>query len=319
MATIISNDEIVEAWDSMHAKQFDWQAPMPERPNFMFRIEIDGIPHGFATEASIIEIDGMSKSRKSTMSQIMTAATLREDKRYMNVYSNIPDGKVLYFDTEQTKDEFTIFQRTLGRMCFWDPDRPQPERYSAFHLRPYSQAVRMAMIKHAFELYENLSLVVIDGMADVLEDSNDNKESLALVTLITQLCDLAGATLITNIHTVKAGNTSTGMLGGYLDKKASAHFRARKNEFQETELSPVHIRGAGMFKSFVFTHCAYGIPTINDLKLFNKRPLIAEVRVEQHKQRMREITKQKMAPYVSDFVEPDLLINDSPKKDDVPF
>lgn len=254
-----------ELLEEVHRNRFDIRKPVPKRPEYLLSISNNGDESGVALAGSIVVFSGMSKTRKSTGMAMFVAATLNMNGVYNNIVSKIRQGTVLWFDTEQTEIEFHYFQRMIYRMAGGDTLNPDI-KYLAFNIRRYSEEQRFAIVNGFIKHYQNLALVVIDGIADLTPSVNDMTETKRLVTRMSWWCDTYKIPLFTTIHTNKDGKEATGSLGGFLDKKCSYHIRMSKDDYNApTKVTPKHSRGGEGFKPFEFEHNGEGIPvTLRD-------------------------------------------------------
>jgi hypothetical protein len=235
-------------------------------------IKIDG--HGIAFKGSVLEFSGLSKSRKSTIMAMIVAATLREDGVCGNIEVSpyLVGKKVVWFDTEMSEEEVAIFQNSVMIMMGLDiVHDSHPENYFCFRLREYDELSRYAIIDHLLIHNEDfcrkgeIGLMVIDGIADLLLNANDQDSSKALVTRLTQWTDYHKGVSMTAIHTNKDGKDSTGAVGGFLNKKCSYHIRAEKPfGASSTTISSHLARNGQIFPSFQIRHNGNGIPEVVD-------------------------------------------------------
>jgi hypothetical protein len=255
----------------IHGHRFNFDDPLPERPEYLIWYEDEqGEEYGIALPGSIIQVSGQSKTRKSTFLATVAAATLNQDGAALNIRSSIKRN-VLYFDTEQSEYEFKRFQNMVCRMA---GVRHHPPQYFGYPLRKYDEETRLVAID-AFltqmkpDFLEKIGLIIIDGIADCLTSTNDLAESKKLVTRLTYWADELKVPIFVAIHTNKDGENSTGMLGGFLDKKCSYHVRtANVSEARDspTRVSCKFSRLGESFPAFTFKHDdSSGLPVLTSL------------------------------------------------------
>ncbi len=288
-APVTEDVNIRELLKEIHANRFDFDAPLPERPDYLIWYEDEGgDTYGIALPGSIIQVSGQSKTRKSTFLAAVVAATLNQDGAALNLRSSIRKS-VLYFDTEQSAYEFQIFQNMVCRLA---GVKHHPPQYFGYPLRKYDEETRLMAID-AFltqmkpDFLRSIGLIVIDGIADCLPSSNDQVESRRLVTRLTYWADELKVPIFVAIHTNKDGENSTGMLGGFLDKKSSYHIRTEN--IGESRNSPTRVscrfsRLGESFPAFTFKHDeTSGLPVLTGLEdialeLFDKVGKILETK-----------------------------------------
>lgn len=125
-------------------------------------------------------------------------------------------GGVVHFDTEQGKYHCARVQARVKYMC-----PTSYKDYRMFALRAIDVPTRIAYIgAYLKENYENIGLVIVDGIADLLYDNNNIEESNKVVQkLMTWSADYNVA-IVTVIHTNWGSNKPTGHIGSFLEKKA---------------------------------------------------------------------------------------------------
>lgn len=270
----------------VHSNRFNFNDPLPERPDYIIWAEDDsGAEYGIALPGSLIEVSGQSKTRKSTFLATVAAACLNQDGAAMNIRSNIKKN-VLYFDTEQSEYEFKRFQNMVCRLAGC---KTHPPQYFSYPLRKYDESTRLAVID-AFltqmkpDFLLKIGLIIIDGIADLLPSSNDLVESKRLTTRLTYWADKLQVPIFVAIHTNKDGENSTGMLGGFLDKKASYHVRTEiigEGKGAPTRVSCRFSRLGESFAPYMFKHDDdTGLPVMTNLGTISTEFMGADVEIE---------------------------------------
>lgn len=252
----------------IHNHRFNYDDPLPKLPEYLLWYEdAEGDSYGIALPGSIIQVSGQSKTRKSTFLATVAASCINQDGAALGIRSNIKKN-VLYFDTEQSEYEFKRFQNMVCRLA---GVRHHPPQYFGYPLRKYDEETRLVAID-AFltqmkpEFLANIGIIIIDGIADCLPSSNDLIESRRLVTRLTYWADELQVPIFVAIHTNKDGENSTGMLGGFLDKKCSYHLRTEN--ITEARDSPTRVtcrfsRLGESIPAFTFKHDPdTGLPVI---------------------------------------------------------
>lgn len=250
-----------EVWES----KYDFHSPIPDRPSYIFEI-IDGDnQYGVAVPGSIVEVSGLSKTRKSTLISLFAAAALSPDKIALNVKSSM-EGSVVWIDTEQNDTEFKYFQKRLHRVAKLSDNS---SNYFAFNIRKYDELVRLDVVEYLlYKIFKEkgpIGLLVIDGIADFTYNANEQEPTKKLVTQMCTWADNYNPAIFTAIHTNKDGKNSTGALGGFLDKKCSYHIRTEQEDgFNSATIVTAGMARAGeSFRPFRFTHGVDGLPRLD--------------------------------------------------------
>lgn len=246
------------------ATRYDHKAPAPDKPDYLITIDNQGI----ALPGSLIGVYGPPKSRKSSFMAMITAACLSKDGRFGNIESKIK-GDILWFDTEQSETEVKYFQDNVIKMSGVEDDDYIYANYYSMKLRPYDELQRLAIIDRmitAPDIFENVGLIVLDGVADLMYNVNEIEASKKLVTRLTYWADRLQVPLIVALHTNKDGKDATGSLGGFLNKKASYTIKCEP-EFEggPSTIKPYYTRNGQNFHPFVIDNDEEtGMPKYHD-------------------------------------------------------
>ena len=183
----IGDIDIKSLAEKVLATRYDHRDPLPPEPDYLIRIDGKGI----ALPGSIIGVYGPPKSRKSSLMGMIAAASLSEEGRFGTIESKIK-GDILWFDTEQSEMEVQLFQNNVIKMSKVTDDDLILSKYYAMKLRPYDEMERLLVIDKlitAPNLFNNIGLLILDGIADLLYNVNEIEASKKLVTRLTQWAD----------------------------------------------------------------------------------------------------------------------------------
>ncbi len=170
---------------------------------------------------------GKSKSGKTYSWSIMAAAVLGCTD--FGFKPTRPDAKVLYFDTEQQEANVARIQRRVHRLLGWDVKVNNP-RFQVYPLRGEEVPNRFTYICDLIEL-ERPQLVVIDGIADLIFDYNDVRESMNLITKLLSLCSAYNVAILGILHENKGkeDRNMKGHLGTMALQKCASLFTVTKS------------------------------------------------------------------------------------------
>lgn len=261
LGKILKEPTFAEIWKEVIKNRFDFTHPLPERPDYLIEIEDEDDTYGIALPGSVIEFSGRPKARKSSLMAAFAAACISPNKKALNIKSKIK-GNILWIDTEQSKLEFSYFQRMVIKMAGINY---QPKNYLALPIRKYDDNTRYEIVDHAISSMKDVGLIILDGIADLSMDENEQNSTKALVSRLMAWADYKECPILVAIHTNKDGKESTGHLGGYLDKRCSYHVRIeKKDENSPSLVYPKLSRLGEKFPKFYFNHAQGGIPEIVD-------------------------------------------------------
>lgn len=178
-------------------------------------------PTTFGTYGNFSCIVGASKSKKTFFKSLLTARYIGGSS---DAYSTLIRGHrrqdlfVLDIDTEQGEWHAQNVFKRIPKMVGGNPDF-----YKPFALRPYSHTERIQFIEYLIyesEFKDNIGLLVIDGLADLVADFNDLKESNAIIQRVMKWTDDKMFHLMTIVHQNSTTSKATGHLGSSILKKA---------------------------------------------------------------------------------------------------
>ncbi len=236
--------------------------PVPEPPVLIY-IEQDDKSIPICTAGNFSVVIGKAKSRKTFLVSSLVAAAISGSGSLVNVGSNVPDnGTVLLFDTEQSA--FHV-QRTVKRILSQTGHHCLPN-FMAYRLRTLAPAQRLQVIDYLINKMGNLSLVVIDGIRDLLTNGiNDESEATALTTKFLQWTGEKNIHLITVLHQNKNDQNARGHIGTEVVNKAEAIISVAK-ETSDLDISTVaaeYCRDID-FKTFHFSIDENGWPVLSE-------------------------------------------------------
>lgn len=140
----------------------------------------------------------------------------------MSVSAN-PEGKaVLHYDTEQSDAQlYKNVKRSLKRAKLTD----MPSYYHPLCLTAFSRVERLQLIKDSMDMYyhkhDGIHLVVLDGVADLINSANNEIESVQIVEELYRLAGIYNTCIACVLHLTPGGLKLRGHLGSELQRKAA--------------------------------------------------------------------------------------------------
>jgi hypothetical protein len=206
-------------------------------------------------------IIGKSKSRKTFLVSMLTAAMLSISGVYNKFFGNLPESKrqIIYFDTEQSDfDAATAVKRVLKISNMKD------DFLGAFKLRDLTYLERCDVVEYALSYFQNIGLVVIDGIADLVKAINDEEEATRIVQCLMRWSKQYNCHIITVLHQNKNDNFATGWVGSLIMKKAEVIISVNKGKGSDKPSTASCDYARGMdFNDFDF-HIENGLPVLSD-------------------------------------------------------
>lgn len=183
---------------------------------------IDTLPLG-----DIAAIKAKSKNGKTYLASIFGASA--HGSNAFGMQSHVKGSTVLFFDTEQNERNTAMVLRRMNVLCGYDSKVTRRE-LRAFSIRRIDTDLRWTYIAEQVNK-RTPSIIVIDGIVDLVKDFNDPIESKEFVSKLLKFAQERDMSIICILHTNKAkeDNNMRGHLGTILEQKASDVFEVVKN------------------------------------------------------------------------------------------
>lgn len=196
-----------------------------EYPEPRYSLTIGGI--GTLPLGDIAAIKAKSKNGKTYLASIFGASVHGSDA--FGMQSQVRGSTVLYFDTEQNERNTARVLRRMNALCGYDTKVTKQE-VRAYSIRRIDTASRWAYITEQVNM-RNPSVIIIDGIVDLVKDFNDPIESKEFVSNLLKFAQERDISIICILHTNKAkeDNNMRGHLGTILEQKAADIFEVVRN------------------------------------------------------------------------------------------
>ncbi len=171
------------------------------------------------SEGNISAVVGEAKSKKTFLCTAMVGSLLDNNQRQQ--FGIQPNRcKVLWIDTEQSPAHIQKLLFRINILGGLPHNTPDPIIYMAA-LREASPADRLTIIRDGITAH-NPKLVVIDGISDLLTNTNNLEESEALVSQLLALSSIHMCHIMCVLHTNPNSDKARGHLGSTLMRKAES-------------------------------------------------------------------------------------------------
>ena len=220
------------------------------------------IPIALGTYGNLSVITAPPKTKKTFFVSLLASAYLSGSNIYGGeIKGHRDDGDLIHFDTEQGNWHASkVFKRPL------DMDSKIPtDKYHTFALRTIGHKERLEFIEYYLrEKINKPSLVIIDGVADLLADVNNIEQSNELVSALMRISTQCNVHIICVIHqNFGSQKLGTGHLGSALEKKAETVISLEANTVNRDWVTVKCGRSRGYcFNTFSFEVNEKGLPTI---------------------------------------------------------
>ena len=149
----------------------------------------------------------------------------------MKVHLPTDRRKICYFDTESSDYDF---YRQIGKIKGFSELNQLPPYFDAFQVREDSSHDIKKLIDRYLELNLDCSVLVIDGLLDLLTDSNDTTESSLLTKWLKKITKIYNILVITVLHQSKSNLSTTGHIGSASDRFAQSTLDIVKDKDKST-------------------------------------------------------------------------------------
>lgn len=227
-----------------------------------YKIRENYYPIPIGTYGNFSFIQAAPKSKKTFLVSMLCAVYLADKTKLTgNIKGHRRNLRLVHFDTEQGRFHAQkVFKRVL------DISKNNNEMYDTYALRVLSVQERVDFIELYLQRYgSELGMMVIDGVADLVLDVNDIKESSDIVQRILRWSEQYDIHIICVIHTNFNSNKATGHLGSHLEKKTETQIQLNVSEDNDNIVKVTCKRSRSFaFEEFNFEVSKDGIPIVLD-------------------------------------------------------
>ena len=205
--------------------------PDIEPPALMIRFTLNGVP--IATPGNLVSICAAAKAGKSAFigACIGTTFTDHGDGDFLGVRGFNADGKaVVHVDTEQAQFDHWALVRIAMRRAGLKSAPPWLHSYgTAGWTAAERRGALAAMLRIAGAQYGGIHAVLIDGIADFVNDPNAGDECFPFVDELRGLSVQYACPIFTVLHLNPGTEKSRGHLGSQLERRAETNLILEKD------------------------------------------------------------------------------------------
>lgn len=233
---------------------------------------------GFMPEDGVMAIKARAKNGKSFLCTILSASLLGCTD--FGLFTNKPDAKVLYIDTEQRKYNAQMIAKRVNVLLGKNPVEPN-DRFVVIHASQFSKIQRLNLFRF-YASTKKFDAIFIDGIVDLCDNFNDVKESQDLIEEIKNKAQEYKMNVAGVLHKNKSkeDDTMRGHLGGEFVNKCDDCIQVtKKNDIYEVEFTDQKNAPVEGFKFIIDNN---GIPRNAD-SLQQQMKAIADYQKQQEK------------------------------------
>lgn len=203
--------------------------------------------HGstIGTPGNFIVFSGLPKAGKSSFLSALLASAIT-GKDFFGIQMHRPEkSPVAMFDTES--NEYNFYQNIARLKRISGAGARLPEWLNIFTTRSENAAGNIELINLYIQKWRP-SVVIIDGLLDLLVNYNDERESRELIDWLKRMTNDYGVLIVGVLHTGKKDNHTLGHFGSAADRYAESVLEVVKDqERQIFTLKPKYLRSAAGF------------------------------------------------------------------------
>lgn len=191
-------------------------------------------------------LTGLPKAGKGKYICGITAAAITREEIFGQWFKLPADKKgISYWDTEQSRYDHYQMMQLIRRLI---DGRQLPAWYNSYHCRRHDAQTIIAMIEHELTIRQDIGFVILDGLLDLIDSFNDEKQSKALVNFLKRITDVHNILVLGVLHRSKSVDKSMGHLGSAADRAAQSVLKVEKNkELKQYVLSAEFMRSGDEF------------------------------------------------------------------------
>lgn len=213
-----------------------------------------------ASEGNISAVVGAAKSKKTFLCTALVGAMLRPSGT--SAFGITPSQSlVLWVDTEQSASHTQRVIKRIHRMANMPEDKPY-DKLVTLTLREVEPKERFSILKDAIAYYKP-RLVVIDGISDLMYNSNCIEESDSVVGELMALSTEYNCHIMNVLHTNPNSDKARGHIGSTLQRKVETMIYVRKVG-ERSVVEPQYCRNEE-FAPFAFHITEEGMPEECDM------------------------------------------------------
>jgi hypothetical protein len=146
---------------------------------------------------------------------------------------NLPEQKqrLCLFDTESS--DFDYYKRIQSILTFADLTHI-PSNFDSFQVREDGTGTIIKMVERYLELNPDCSVLVLDGLLDLITNYNDETESSKLTKWLKKITKVYDLLIISVLHFNKSNDHTTGVIGSHSDRFAQSTLEVKKDKENNT-------------------------------------------------------------------------------------
>ena len=204
----------------------------PEPPESIVTINEESV----GSRGILLALTGSEGSGKSNYLGALLAGTIAHPESEIetlgsDVKSNENGRAVLFYDTEQSEAQL---YKNVSQIVRRAKVNHPPIWFKTYGLIGMNRHDRLTSILHSMDRYYyeygGIHLVVIDGIADLIDGVNDEESAVALIDELFRLAGIYKTVIICVLHLSPSGYKLRGHLGSEIQRKAAGILSIEKDD-----------------------------------------------------------------------------------------
>jgi hypothetical protein len=177
---------------------------------------------------SFVCFQGLPKAGKSLFVTTTIASAFHTNGLFGIKLQPIPDRpKIAFFDTESSESDF---YKIISRINYQVGSKQLPYNIDMYLCREDPHYEIINMINAYLDNNKDCSVLIIDGIADLLSNFNDVVESNVIIQWLKKISKIHNLLVICVLHLTKKDKMSLGHLGSFMDRKAQSVLICEKKD-----------------------------------------------------------------------------------------
>lgn len=244
----MTNEKLI---DKLKKRSYNKNAPVPVE-NIVYTIQNKTI----GCLSSFVTISGLPKQGKSLfITTAIASAYIPNDIFGMKL--TFPEGRnrLCYIDTESSDYDY---YKVLERMRLQMRLDQLPDNFDSFLFREDPHNEILQMIEIYLQNNQDCSILVIDGILDLIADFNNVEQSFLLIQWLKRISKVHNLLILCVLHLGKKDGNTLGHIGSYLDRKSQSVLKVQKNKEHKTiDMEAQFLRSADDIDTISIQHNGY--------------------------------------------------------------
>lgn len=201
---------------------------IPDKENVILRIGGKAVG---STQAYVI-YGGLPKAGKSSfLNSCIASAFVPYDIFTMKITLPEQRRRLCLFDTESS--DYDYYKRIESIKNFAELSH-LPDYFDSFQVREDGTGTIRKMVERYLELNSDCSVLVLDGLLDLIVNYNDETESSMLTKWLKKITKVYDLLIISVLHFNKSNDHTTGVIGSHSDRFAQSTLEVKKDKENNT-------------------------------------------------------------------------------------